>query len=102
MEMRVSQTALANALGITFQQVQKYEKGANRIGSGRLVKIAQLLECRVSDFFDDNEKKKIGLNSQYIQFLATKDGFDIVQAFMKLESKSVRRSLIDLTRLLSG
>ena len=100
MEKHVSQTSLAAALGITFQQIQKYEKGTNRIGAGRLVRIAQLLECEVSDFCDVGQKKKIDQSSPFTRFLATKDGLDIMHAFMKIKSKPLRRGVIDLARRL--
>ena len=51
----LSQTALANQLGVTFQQVQKYEKGVNRVGAGRLTKIAEVLGVPVSTFFSGHE-----------------------------------------------
>ena len=54
----LSQTALGNAVGVTFQQVQKYEKGQNRVGAGRLREIARLLEVPVSAFFEESEPRE--------------------------------------------
>jgi transcriptional regulator with XRE-family HTH domain len=52
LQVRVSQEPLSKALGLTFQQVQKYEKGTNRVSAGRLLKIAEVLQCNVMDFFE--------------------------------------------------
>jgi transcriptional regulator with XRE-family HTH domain len=52
----LSQTELADALGITFQQVQKYEKGTNRVGSGRLLKISAILGVKITDFFEGTDR----------------------------------------------
>ena len=54
----LSQTALANQLGVTFQQVQKYEKGVNRVGAGRLTKIAEVLGIEVGTFFSGKERSE--------------------------------------------
>ena len=75
----MSQGTLGTALGITFQQVQKYEKGTNRVGSSRLSHIAQILGVPVSYFFGelsaaDNKDDSIALNDPVMAFLATDEG----------------------------
>ena len=97
--MKMSQEDLGKSLGVSFQQIQKYEKGVNRIGSARLIRIADALETGMDYFVGDNG------NSQPMplsQFLATRDGIDIVEAMMKLDNPILRRSVIDLTRKLSS
>jgi transcriptional regulator with XRE-family HTH domain len=100
LERHMSQQELANRLGLTFQQVQKYEKGVNRIGSARLVQIAAILEVNTSYFLDDlksgNGKESA---SRFIDFLATTDGVAINEAMMKL-GNAHRRGVIDLARTL--
>jgi transcriptional regulator with XRE-family HTH domain len=101
MEQHISQGDLAAKIGVTFQQVQKYEKGVNRIGSARLVQIANILEVDTSYFLanlNGNGGDK-ATSSRFVEFLATKDGVDINEAMMKLPDAH-RRGVIDLARSL--
>src|SRR5437667_10087380 len=89
MMLSMSQEKLGDALGLTFQQVQKYEKGANRIGASRLQHIAQILQVPVAFFFEGGpagEGARGGsepASPSYVsEFLATRDGLALAKAFM--------------------
>jgi transcriptional regulator with XRE-family HTH domain len=99
-EMHLSQSDLADALGVSFQQVQKYEKGVNRIGSSRLMQIAQALKTDTGYFFAELNGNLRQTPSKLSTFMATKDGLDIVEAMMKLNNPELRRSVILLARKL--
>lgn len=105
MMLSMSQEKLGDALGLTFQQVQKYEKGANRIGASRLQQIAQILQVPVSFFFEGAPNS--GLQSgeglaeapspTYVSdFLATSDGLALTKAFMRIKDPKLRRRIVDL------
>jgi transcriptional regulator with XRE-family HTH domain len=102
MEMHYSQQQVADALGLSFQQVQKYEKGVNRVGVARLGEIAKFLDCDMRYFMGDLDGKKAGTVSRYAKFMATKDGVDIVEAMMKIENPAMRKGVIALARILAG
>lgn len=99
----ISQTALGQHLGITFQQVQKYERGVNRIGASRLQKISELLKIPVSSLFDDLPgSERINTNNplnEFVEFLGTTLGQRLVRGFMKIGDKNVRTHLV---RLIEG
>jgi transcriptional regulator with XRE-family HTH domain len=97
----VSQDSLGKALGITFQQIQKYEKGSNRVSAGRLLKIAEVLECNVMDFFESVGRDKTPAGGAFSKFLATNDGVAIVEAMLKIEDKTLRRKVIDIAEKLA-
>jgi transcriptional regulator with XRE-family HTH domain len=103
----MSQSDLANALGLTFQQVQKYEKGANRIGASRLHHISQILQVSVPFFFEGapaapgvRQAAKGTADAPspaYVtDFLATSDGLSLVKAFMCIGNPKLRRSIVRL------
>jgi transcriptional regulator with XRE-family HTH domain len=100
--LSMSQTDLASALGLTFQQVQKYENGTNRIGVGRLQEMARSLQVSISFFFDDPIKPNVGDTRQarspdYVSdFLATTDGLALTKAFMLIKDPRLRRSIVKL------
>ena len=106
----MSQGKLGDALAITFQQVQKYEKGSNRIGASRLQHIAQILQVPVSFFFEGGPAtsgKPTGQQSapspSYVStFLASADGLALVKAFMALKDAKLRRSLVLLVKEIAG
>src|SRR3954470_14640343 len=93
--LTLSQTQLGNALGLTFQQVQKYEKGTNRIGASRLQHIANVLKVPPQFFFDDAPTGKggnaAGSDPQVNQFLSSRDGLALVTAYMTIKDKAVRK-----------
>jgi transcriptional regulator with XRE-family HTH domain len=99
----ISQTALGEHLGITFQQIQKYEKGANRIGASRLQQICEMLNIAVALLFDDLPgSKRSGtdnLMNEFVEFLGTTLGQRLVQGFLKIPDKNVRTHLV---RLIEG
>ncbi|WP_332681019.1 helix-turn-helix domain-containing protein [Bosea sp. (in: a-proteobacteria)] len=105
----VSQEKLGDALGLTFQQVQKYEKGANRISASRLQQIAKMLEVPVSFFFDgapSGDTPAGGFadmaSTTYVSdFLATSEGVQLTKAFVKIKSTRVRRRIVDLVEALA-
>ena len=100
LELHMSQNDLADALGISFQQIQKYEKGTNRLGSTRLIQVANHLQVDVAYFLDDLQSNgKLATTSNFADFLATPDGVAINEAMMQL-SDVHRRSVIDLSRAL--
>jgi transcriptional regulator with XRE-family HTH domain len=104
--LEMSQSKLADALGLTFQQVQKYEKGANRIGASRLQHISQILEVPVPFFFEGAPTASAGPPAKapadapspsYVRdFLATSDGLALVKAFVCIEDAKLRRAIVRL------
>ena len=106
----MSQEKLGELLGITFQQVQKYEKGTNRIGASRLQQIAHILQVPVSFFFEGapHSSGHAGGMSEapspaYVaDFLATSDGLSLTKAFMRIKSSKLRRRIVDLVEQIAG
>ncbi len=96
----MSQEKLGDILGVTFQQVQKYEKGTNRVGASRLKSIADALGTPISSFFDQpGSTSSISDEASGIQgFLTSKEGVELARAFLKIESPAMRRALIDMAR----
>jgi transcriptional regulator with XRE-family HTH domain len=105
----VSQEKLGEALGLTFQQIQKYEKGTNRISASRLQQIAKMLGVPVSFFFEGapaGEATAGGFSdaaaTAYVSdFLATSEGVQLSKAFVRIKSPRVRRRVIDLVEALA-
>lgn len=103
----LSQTALANQLGVTFQQVQKYEKGVNRVGAGRLTKIAEVLGIDVGTFFggkdilDTEQKTEAGEDSP-LKLLTVSGAFRLLRAYGDIEDSNLRRAIVDLVEQISG
>ena len=103
----LSQTALANQLGVTFQQVQKYEKGVNRVGAGRLTKIAEVLGIEVGTFFSgkdilDAEEKKVSGEASPLKLLTVSGAFRLLRAYGDIEDSNLRRAIVDLVEQISG
>src|SRR5471032_1547511 len=104
MMLSMSQEKLGQALGLTFQQVQKYEKGTNRIGASRLQHISHILQVPVSFFFEGAPTllgapvgKDAAPSPSYVSdFLATSDGLALTKAFMRIKSAKLRRRIVDL------
>ncbi|MBB5765381.1 helix-turn-helix domain-containing protein [Methylorubrum thiocyanatum] len=94
----LSQTALGTAVGVTFQQVQKYEKGLNRVGAGRLSEIAQLLEVPVSAFFEESDGAAAQGQTEVFGFLSTPGAVDLLRAFASIEDDQMRREVLALVR----
>lgn len=103
----MSQSALGEKLGITFQQIQKYEKGTNRVGASRLQGIANILGVEVSALFQgvapiSQPDSALGNDMAGIQtFLSSSDGFALNQAFVKIKDGAVRRRIVALVTSLA-
>ncbi|WP_225246071.1 helix-turn-helix domain-containing protein [Agrobacterium tomkonis] len=101
----LSQSSLAEGLGITFQQVQKYEKGTNRVGASRLQAIGQILETPVSFFFEGQQPtgaNEDGLHGEEItEFLSTAEGLALNKSFTRIQSADVRRKVVGLVKTLA-
>ena len=107
----MSQEKLGEQLGITFQQVQKYEKGTNRVGASRLQNIAAILGVPVAFFFEDapgdtGDAAADGLSensSTYVvNFLSSSEGLQLNRAFVKISDPKVRRRIIDLVKAIAA
>ena len=105
MMLGMSQEKLGDALGLTFQQVQKYEKGANRIGASRLQQISHILQVPVSFFFEGAPHvpgqpsggfSEAPSPAYVADFLATSDGLALTKAFMRIKDAKLRRRIVDL------
>lgn len=106
--LKMSQEKLGNALGVTFQQVQKYERGANRVGASRLWKMSQVLDVPVSFFYDglgqDMPSAEFGEGDQtpiVYEFINSTDGVSLAMAVSKIKNKAVRRQILELARSLA-
>jgi len=91
----MSQTELGELLGVTFQQVQKYEKGVNRVGAGRLVRIAASLDVPVSFFFGATDTGSQDTRA-ILGFLDTSYSLRLLRAFSRIPPGSVQRAVVDL------
>ena len=106
----LSQEKLGDALGLTFQQVQKYERGANRIGASRLFDLSRVLDVPVSFFFDEMSKDTsapAGLaDLPQMQFeadpMAKRETLELVRAYYRIEDPMVRRRIFDLAKALAN
>ncbi|MGD9914313.1 MAG: helix-turn-helix domain-containing protein [Rhizobiaceae bacterium] len=107
----MSQERLGESLGITFQQIQKYEKGTNRVGASRLQAIASVLDVPVSFFFENapggqpTAAAGLGEESQttfVVDFLNSAEGIQLNRAFARISNPQVRRKLVDLVKTLAG
>lgn len=106
----MSQEKLGESLGITFQQIQKYEKGTNRIGASRLQHIATVLKVPVAFFFEDapgTPDEAEGFSeaqptSYVVDFLSSSEGLSLNKSFVRIEDPKVRRRIVDLVRSIAG
>jgi transcriptional regulator with XRE-family HTH domain len=99
MMLGMSQEKLGDALGLTFQQVQKYEKGTNRISASRLQHLSQILQVPVPFFFEGAPGGAAGLDESpsYVnEFLATSDGLVLAKAFTRIGDPKLRRLIVRL------
>ena len=108
----MSQTNIADALGLTFQQVQKYERGSNRISASRLQHLSQILQVPVPFFFEGAPAPACvgpaasgtaeAPSPAYVSdFLATSEGLDLVKAFVSIEDPELRRAIVRLVQALA-
>jgi transcriptional regulator with XRE-family HTH domain len=98
---RISQAGLAEALGVTLQQVEEYEQGTDRIGYGRLFKIAEVLGCDVMGFFEGIAKAETSWSTPVSKFVATQDGVALIEAMLKIKKQALRRTVIDIAEKLA-
>lgn len=106
LEIGMSQERLAELLGVTFQQVQKYEKGVNRIAASRLYDIATSLEMPVARFYEGVSSARVGgvaetARSYIDDALATPEGAQLMQLFASIKSPKVRRRVLELVKALT-
>jgi transcriptional regulator with XRE-family HTH domain len=107
--LRMSQDKLGENLGVTFQQVQKYERGSNRVSASRLWSMADVLDVPVQYFFEGltlrSEAGGFGENDQtplVYDFINSPDGVQLAAAFSRITDPKVRRQVLQLVRALSG
>ena len=110
----MSQEKLGDAIGLTFQQVQKYERGANRIGASRLFELSKILDVPVAFFYEDmpsstsqqvtdSSRQRVEKSQDYIQDpMAKRETLELVRAYYKVSDARVRRRLFDLTKALAA
>lgn len=107
----MSQEKLGESLGITFQQIQKYEKGTNRVGASRLQNISAILNVPVSFFFEDapgdqpasaSSSAEASSSNYVVDFLSSSEGLQLNRAFVKINDPKVRRRIVDLVKALAA
>lgn len=108
--MGMSQEKLGKALEITFQQIQKYEKGTNRIGASRMQQISAALKVPVSFFFEDvpvvggkpiTGMAEAGSTAYVVDFLSSPEGIQLNRAFVRITNPSIRRKIVELVKTLA-
>jgi transcriptional regulator with XRE-family HTH domain len=107
----MSQEKLGEGLGITFQQIQKYEKGTNRVGASRLQAISSVLGVPVSYFFEDAPGQsdegatgmaEVSATNYVVDFLNSAEGLQLNRSFVKITDSRIRKRVIDLVKALSA
>ncbi|GEO16095.1 helix-turn-helix domain-containing protein [Microvirga aerophila] len=100
----MSQEKLGDALGLTFQQVQKYEKGTNRIGASRLLQIAHVLDVSIEFFFEGLPDARAGVSgdSAMAEFLMIPESDRLVRGFLRLKDGEARKKVTDLVDWLAS
>jgi len=108
--LAMSQEHLADALGITYQQVQKNEKGTNRIGASRLQQLSQILQVPVAFFFEgapnasaphDSNESALSM-AEIDDFVSDSDGLRLIGAFMRIDNAALRRRIVMLVQEIAG
>lgn len=113
MLLGMSQEKLGEKLGLTFQQIQKYEKGINRIGASRLFDLAQVLGVSVQFFYEEapaTESQQFAQagfaekpdEGSIVEFLRSRDGLELNRAFVRISDAKARRAIVDLVRSLAN
>ncbi len=99
----MSQGDLARALGITFQQVQKYERGANRVSFSRLMQVVDALNCHLTDLTDGLDPERPTREIDQVRRLIAEDGaYELLEAYAALRGKPLQRALLQHARALAG
>jgi len=101
MVRRLSQTGLGNEVGVTFQQVQKYENGVNRVSASRLQQFANVLKVRPDFFFEEASAKAVGNSGSretavIDSFISSRDGIALSKAFINIRDTKIRRRIVAL------
>jgi transcriptional regulator with XRE-family HTH domain len=100
---RLSQMALGRAIGVTFQQIQKYEKGDNRVSSSRLAKLSQILDVPVNRFFEDGGKGVDGAAAEIVTDLLSKPyAIRMLKALAEIRDNQTRIALVELTERIAA
>jgi transcriptional regulator with XRE-family HTH domain len=109
MMLAMSQGNLGDALGLTFQQVQKYEKGTNRIGASRLQQISHILQVPVAFFFEGAPHASVPRShgsalsiAQIDDFVSDSNGLRLIEAFMRIDNAALRRKIVMLVQEIAG
>lgn len=114
MLLGISQEKLGERLGLTFQQVQKYEKGVNRIGASRLFDLSTVLSVPIQFFYEDAPlasarvqpiggfAETVPADSNILEFLSTREGLELNKAFSRIQDAKTRRAILELVRALAG
>lgn len=107
LELGMSQGHLGSALGLTFQQVQKYERGTNRLGASRLQHVSHILQAPIAYFFEGTpgqlKAKGNAPSSAYVSdFVASTDGLALMKAFMQIKNAKVRHYIVRLVNEIAG
>ena len=102
-ERGMSQTEVANAIGVTFQQVQKYERGTNRVGASRLFDLSRILSVPIQYFFAglNNQSTPIEKEDDNVIHLMKPDTVELLEAYYKVENLQVRRQILSTIRSIS-
>lgn len=104
--LAMSQEKLGNALGLSFQQVQKYEKGMNRIGASRLQQIGEVLQVPVSFFFEDTSASAPHgpdyFQAQIAEFVSSPEGLRFIAAFERIKSPALRREIVSFVKTIGS
>ncbi|MDP9810789.1 transcriptional regulator with XRE-family HTH domain [Rhizobium tibeticum] len=98
---KVSQTELGDRVGVTFQQIQKYEKGANRVSASMLVEIAGALDVDVRSFFEDVSTANDNPTPSE-EFVVSRDGVLLNAAFLSIKNEAVRKKIVKLVQAIAG
>ena len=98
----LSQTELADQLGVTFQQVQKYERGTNRIGSGRLFRIGEFFDLPVEQFFDGVKEARRRGGKSSLALIAGRQSFRLLEAFSRIGNQRFKSALVVLAETVAA
>jgi transcriptional regulator with XRE-family HTH domain len=102
LDQGLTQTEFGKRIGVTFQQVQKYEQGVNRIGGGRLYKIADVLQLPISAFFEGADHTEHKVKESPLALLAEAHALKMLQAFCQIDDAETRRLLVEVAQRLAS
>ena len=97
----MNQTTLGEALGVTFQQIQKYEKGTNRVGAGRLKRIAEILDAPITYFYSVSAQPA-SKTADILGFVDNARTLRLIQAYSRIENPQLQQALLELTERIAG